>query len=342
MANLTLEKQLLNCRTFKEDWNLFYGITSKRRDKISCTNVENHDSFFNKNSETALTLFILGNVDGWKQIGALKTHPRRKDKQNDWNEEFFDKIRGSQDVFNNAPTSDVLWTNNRKWKEQIFECEDMHLQKSILLFEFGIPNKAFHSKDDRRFVDLSFLDISRRRGIWSRFDALLIIPSKQRFIFFEAKYKSDESKDTKKYPVSQIIRNLESAFLLTNNQDSLYNNWDFKYVFICPRRIYHDKLTLYSSSLEIDDIKKNISYHKEIIEKNYKSFINKNCYQNYYEFEKETPKRIYKIFWDELGNILQTKHPDFFQNYFNNLSKAGLVEHVENIKERFSIAGIKL
>ena len=196
----------------------------------------------------------------------------------------------------------------KKWKEENFECEDEDIQKSILLFEFEIMNAAFHSVQGKPFKELSFLDIRKsEKKKWSRFDAVLIVPNEKLFIFFEAKFNSDSTPTTKDYLfIDQIMRNLESAFLLTNHQDSLYKDWKFKYVVICPRKTYQDKLTQYCYIL--DSIKENISHYKEDITKKYKSSISKGCYQKYFElFEGDSPGRIFIIFGMNLGRDYMTK-----------------------------------
>jgi len=146
---------------------------------------------------------------------------------------------------------------------------------------------------------------------------------------------------TKDYPkINQIMRNLESAFLLTNHQDSRYNDWKFKYVLICPRKSSQGK----EYNAVLDSIEEYVSEYKEIIEKDYKSSINKGCYPNYFElFERQIHDCIYKIYWDELGKILHDKDKNFFSNYFNRLKEACLrEENIENIKERFRDVGINI
>jgi len=332
MTNLRLLKQLLNCNNLTDDRNLScYGITNKRSNVL--TNPKNgRNSFFNPRSETALTLFLLGNVDDWKQIGTLKTAPR--DKEDKWSKTFFDNIRVPQDNYDTLPSIDALWAHNKEWKEKTFVCRADDLQKSTLLFEFEMINSAFHSVRDRAFKELSFLNIKRK---WSKFDAVLIVPGEKLFVFFESKFTSDISQTTKNYTyINQIMRNLESAFLLTNHQDSRYKDWKFKYVMICPRKTIQYKLTYYTYVL--DAIEEHISLYKEIIEKEYKSSINKGCYSKYFElFTRQIPDCIYKIYWDDLGKVLKDKDKNFFRDYFNRLKEAGLEqEDIENIKKRFS------
>jgi len=217
MPDIKLLKLLLNYDNLSENWNYCYGITDDKRRATTIRQSSPRDYFFHKNSETAFTLFMLGNIDRWKQINTMYTLPRIDNK---WNEEFFRKIRNSENVYNTISKRNVLWT---QLIGNICKCDESHLKKSILLFEFEILNLAFHSIGNKPFKELSFLDINKRQK-WSQFDAILIIPSIKLFIFFEAKllgYKDNSSKYNSDKP-SQIFRNLESAYLLTNHEKSIY------------------------------------------------------------------------------------------------------------------------
>ncbi len=328
---MVLEK-LLNCDNLSPDWWRFYGLTQSKGDALLAKS--NHsDSFFNPKSETALTLFMLGNIDGWKQIGRLKIVPRNKDSR--WNRAFFDGIRESRNFFDKTPSKDILWGCHDDLAEG-------DLQRSILLFEFEILNSAFHSVGGKLFKDLSFLDISDMKK-WSRFDAVLILPTEKLFIFFESKFTSDLSQNTKKYSyVNQVIRNLEAAYLLTNHKNSLYKDWSFKYVLICPRKAHQYKLTCYSHVL--DAIEDHISIYKEVIENEYKSRINPASYPKYFEaFEREVPNCVSRIYWDELGEILKMRNQNFFIDYFERLEDAEFDEkNIDGVKQRFVDVGLNI
>ncbi|MDD2666153.1 MAG: hypothetical protein PHD13_07135 [Methanocellales archaeon] len=336
MTNLRTLKYLLNYNDLTDDWNLSYGITKNRSDALLTS--PKH-SFFNPLSETALTLFLLGNIDGWKQIGTLNIFPRDKDSK--WNKTFFDNIRSSINIFNNIPSRDNLWLYNREFKEKIFGSDEIDIHRSILLFEFEMMNSAFHPVQRKAFKDLSFVAIRNMRK-WSKFDAVLIVPNEKLFIFFESKLTSDISQNTKKYPyINQIMRNLESAFLLTNHRNSLYKDWKFRYVFICPRKIDQYRLTRYSWVL--NSIEKSISIFREIINNEYESSINKECYSEFELFARQIPSCIIKVYWDDIGNILESKDRKFFNNYLDRLEGAGLEEEkIENIKERFRKVGMNV
>jgi hypothetical protein len=332
MIDLQQLELLLNCPGICEDWNLSYGVTEPR--KKAFLDTKHRDSFFNPTSETALTLFMLGNIDGWKQIETLNTSPRTN---SGWNNVFFDMLRNNQSVFNISKSSG-LWRD--LFNEKI-RCDPVEFQKSILLFEFEIMNSAFHTINHKPFKELSFSKIKGKTG-WGQFDAVLIIPTEKLFIFFESKLTSDISKTTRGYPyINQLMRNLESMFLLTTHENSIYKNWNFKYVFICPRKSIHYKSTYYAYVLEF--ITEQLSMFKEILKN--ESQVNENNFETYFEsFEKDISNHIFTIYWDTFGKIIQKNNSSFFNTYFNNLCKSGFLQtnQIKSIRERFLIAGIEI
>lgn len=330
MHELDVLKKLLNCDNLGKDWYVRYGLTKTREEAL--TEFAKHsDSFFNPKSETALTLFILGNIDRWKQIKTLKKLPRDpSNRESSWGKAFFNGVRSTPESIYSASKDCGLWN---KLRREILDCEDTYLHEVILLFEFRIMNSAFHSIRDsqgrsRAFKELSFLNVCRNVG---QFDAVLIFPRRRSFIFFESKLSSDISIRTTHRETNQIIRNLESAFLLTHHPDSLYKGWDYKYVFLCPRQT---EVKLYSDVLGL--IKKEISIYQQKITSEYKCSINHRCYGLFEEFELGVSKRIFRIYWDEFGDTLKDSDPGFFQSYFDNLEE----EQIKGIKERFGRAGI--
>jgi len=331
MNNLEELKLLFKCENLSEDWYLSYGITRKRNDNLTRPDIEYQNSFYNPHSETALTLFMLGNIDYWKQIGRLNITPRMPNEDCDWDREFFDKIRNNQDIFNTISKTDIFWENILKEK---INNKNINFQKSILLFEFRIMNNAFHPHINGTYKKLSFTDIHKNQR-WSQFDAVLMIPCDKLFVFFESKLcgYDNPNKKTNNIP-HQIIRNLESAYLLTNHEDSLYDEWDFIYVFISPSKIkYSDK---YYSILDNAGI-----VYEEILEEMKKS----SSYYKYFEsFKNDISKHIIKKHWNDVGKVLKKNNPNFFNDYFNNLKNSGIIgeKQIENIRERFRIAEIEL
>ena len=346
MKKLEMLKCLLNCPDLTDEWHFSYCITRDRNDALTkeITKKRHNDSLLNPTSETALTLFFLGNMDAWKQIGTLRVLPRCFDlnrNKDPRNKDFFDMVRHSEEIYNISPSRKALWNNNRKWLKNIIICDEKEIQQSILLFEFEIMSKAFHSIKNQAFKELSFIDI-REKTKWYRFDAVIILPTRKTIVFFESKFTSDITPYTKGYPfLSQMMRGLESAFLLTHHQNSLYNGWKYKYVIICPRKIVNGKVMQYQQYLNAID--ESIFHYKADMRKNYER-ANKKIYQSYFGlFEELTPKSICSIYWDELGETLESEYPGFFSDYFDKLKKARLKkESIENIRSRFKTAGINV
>jgi len=334
MNNIEQLRPLLNCYNLTEDWNLSYGITRTKNDALTTIIDRPHrDSFYNpnpKSAETVLTLFILGNIDKWNQVEKLNILPRKKNENSNWNNSFFDKIQNNQNVFNNLKKK-ILWKDLLNDK---IKFNNINYQESILLFEFEIMNKAFHSVDNNVFKKLSFIDINEKTE-WSQFDAVLVIPNKKLFVFFEAKlkgYKDDFIKQhTDKPP--QIIRNLESAYLLTNHEKSVYKEWDFIYVFISPKDI-KDRKKYYSM---LDNVG---SEYEDILDEMQKS----SSFESYFlSFKNDISKHIIKKNWNEVGEVLKNENQNFFKNYFSNLENERSFgkEQIEIIRKRFEIAGIE-
>ncbi|MEA2052138.1 MAG: hypothetical protein U9O90_04860 [Euryarchaeota archaeon] len=314
-------------------WYLTYGLKDRRR---ALLNPSHNDGLTNPISETSLTLFVLGNIDGWEQIENLAVLPRVQ-SNSDWNGDFFDNIR-SRGTSNFHPKGKKV---NHLWDavllvDNLYEYSRSALDNSYLLFEFEILNSEFHSNPTGIFKKLSFFDISSKTK-WSRFDAVLILPTIKRFIFIESKFKSDTSENTSKYPIDQISRNLESAFLLTNHKDSLYLDWDFIYLFISP------SIKSQSGTKNYERI---INKFKEgdcnSIESPYNNANNSYRRDNneYFDtFCKNIGKHIVRIYWDQLGEILNDEQPNFFAKYFERLGKENN-EWKTMIEDKFREAGL--
>jgi hypothetical protein len=331
---------LLNCNKLTNNWNYPYGITESKS-KALILNSQHRDSFFNpkpESAETTLTLFMLGNIDKWKQNDLLHNQVPRNEKNSNWNKSFFDMMRGD-DLGQENVGVDPLWSELFKNNKMIHEID---FSKSWLLFEFQIMNKSFHSFNGARFENLSFLDLKKIDN-WGQFDAILIIPNTRQIIFFEAKLSSDISRSTKNYfYINQVIRNLESIFLLTNHKDSLYKEWDFKYVFICPEKVLRYKSTYYSYFL--NDVENHISIYEDILNNEYKENKNKQEYFDKFKdnFVENFKDYVILLNWGQLGEVLKKNNQNFFKDYFNKLKKSFNSGQVDCIKSRFSNAGIEI
>ncbi len=323
-------RTILDSPSLEEHWNRSYGLTDRRA--RSLIKGEKHaNSYYNRNSETALTFFLFGNLDGWKQMRNLDVKPR--DKNCVWREDFFSTMRENGKIYRYAPGSH-RWSNFLSYDKK-------SLDRSILLFEFEITNKAFNAHKGGTFKEHSFLDTSGLKT-WSRFDAVLIIPEERKFEFFECKLDEDISRSVKRYPmVDQLIRALESAFLLTNHEKSPYRDWDFHMNFICPRVINQYGLTYYDRFIEnIGDF---LVRYNDILNHEYADSIDPKIYPEYFgPFIKEVRDRLSLRYWDELADAILKDEEDFFNSYFESLKDIGIEEiYRRNIESRFRRADIK-
>ncbi len=329
---LDIHRTLMGTDVLKNDWNLCYGLTQNRKESL-LKERDHKNSFFNLNSENSLTLFIFGNLDDWIQVDDLKTKPR--DGRSRWTQDFFDNIRAGYELYNNDNGKKKLFEN---LLEKSTDLADIDSRNSVLLFEFGIMNSAFHGGDP--FRKLSFLDLSGMNR-WVKFDAVLILPFEKMFVFFESKLDSDISRSTKKYPkINQIIKGLESAFLLTNHEDSLYDGWDFRYILNCPRVINEYDLTYYNYINKYTG--KNLVKYNDLINKEYPCRINESCYPQYFGgFVKEVRDKISMIYWDDLAEILCEEKEDFFVKYLDEIEdEIDGRRKYKAIKNRFKSANI--
>ncbi len=325
---------LLNSDKLETDWNLYYGLTDNR--SKSLLNKKDHkNSFYNSNSENSLTLFVFGNLDDWSQNGNLKLKPR--DDRSRWSKNFFDSLRSGEKLYKGSKNSKNLL---KKSIESNLDLTGLDMTDSVLLFEFSVMNSSFHGGET--FRKLSFLDL-KYTNRWVKFDAVLILPSEKLFIFIESKMESDISTSTARYPkVNQIIKGLESAYLLTNHKDSLYEGWDFRYVITCPRVINEYNMTYYNYITKY--IGKNLVEYNDLINKEYPEDINESCYPKYFGgFLKEVRDKISMVYWDEITKYLFDQDDNFFMNYLKRVEKnLDEKEKFKAIKTRFKRANLKL
>jgi hypothetical protein len=83
LTEIDRERLLLDCDTLPSYWHFAYGITDDRR-KALLQKASHPDSFFKPTSETAMTVFMLGKLEGWEQstlINDVETGntPRKRD-----------------------------------------------------------------------------------------------------------------------------------------------------------------------------------------------------------------------------------------------------------------------
>lgn len=284
---------LLDATSLPTQWHLSYGITEPRKDALLDDN-RHADSLFNLNSETALTLFTLGRLDRWVQAGALQTAPRT---DNGWNRTLFDNLRN--DVSNVVPGQRPLVTPMRRFLAGILGLEPQSLGDAVLMFEFEARNRAFQGGST--FDTLSFLNIAQK---WSAFDAVVMVPGICRFVFIESKLGADISRKTKHFPlINQAIRNLESAFFLCNHPDSLYHEWDYRYLVLCPAKEYRYRTTYYSCFFH--DIHAHLSLHEEALRNEYGTQVSQERLDQFMAtYRRSIPERVVVRHWGQLWELI--------------------------------------
>jgi hypothetical protein len=283
---------LLDTPTLPDQWHLSYGITEDR--KTALTEDNGRYSLLNPNSETALTLFLLGRLDRWVQCRALHTHPRN---DTGWNRTLFQNFRNS--ASNVVDAHRPLRTPLRGFLAEQLDFQAEALDDAVLVFEFEARNRAFDG--DTAFDTLSFLNIKQK---WSLFDAAMIVPAVKRFVFFESKLGADIGRRTTHFKyVSQVMRNLESAFFLCHHPASVYRGWDFKYVVICPRKEYQYRLAYYACLFS--DVALHLNLFRDILTTEYASQVSQDRLDRFYdEFQQMVPERVAVRHWDQFWSLL--------------------------------------
>lgn len=320
------------------NWHLAYGISSDRERTLLAAYPE-RNSFKHPDSETALTVFMFGNMDGWKQLGSAQC-PRNQ--KGDWNRLFFDALRsmdGSPEFRQVA-----RWS---RLEHGLFQDATLNWPKAVLMFEFEIMNSKFHSVQGEPFKHLSFLDIGKNTK-WGAFDAFMVVPSRDQtgqrkgvLIGFEAKLKSDISRHTKTFPyVNQVMRNLEAGYWLTHEPDSLYRNWEFHYVFVCPRLEFEKKTTLYSWMLFDANAKEQAAaMYREVLQHHARN-VDPQHFQSFCQMVRD---RATVLHWDQLAVALRQDNESFWRVYLDKLrEQTECAEVLGATLQRLKSAGIPL
>lgn len=350
-SDLDLLRAFLACGGLPHNWYDSYGVRKARSDALTRRSTRkagySSDSFINPNSETALTLFVLGNTDGWRQVNAFGQSPRVAGK--DWNYTFFaDLLAGS---LGGRDAGNALWRHHAG-EGTLFRDDMVEWNDLIVLFEVEVAGKAFHQRTvkEDKFTDLSFLKVDDLKK-WSKFDAVLIDPINKCLYFIEAKLRSDSSTGTKKYPhVNQIVRSLEAAFWLTTHPDSKYHGWRFRYVFVSPRLIHDYKLRYYAFALDAVDAMLG-NYHR-LLREVYGDDLRLDpptFEQRFTEFREKAREAVRVVHWDAFGKVFLGHRPQVWDGYFDRIR--GLYSQVRPdgnpdkiigyIKKRLRVAGIE-
>lgn len=225
-TDIECERLLLACETLPENWNVAYGITDSRR-RAFLSESGHSDSFFKPNSETAMTVFMLGRLGQWEQarmVNDIQSGATPRNKDGSWSSAFFKRF--ASPWTSTSPRNSAL----SRFMAERLALEPNGMADSILLFEVRTFNNAFNGGMTIR--NPSFLVVEKK---WSRFDALVICPIARILLFIESKVESDGTHGASGYETPQPIRNVETAFFLTTLPDSQYFGWDFRYMLLCPK-----------------------------------------------------------------------------------------------------------
>jgi hypothetical protein len=337
---MMIEVVLNTQRSLSASWFHDYGLTSTRSRKLLAPHPD-RNSFEHHESETALTLFMLGNLDGWKQVGHFRETGPRSQKGN-WSQRFFSTACG--------PVGVSAYQVPGAWpilSHGVFRDTSLDWFRSILVFEFEVMNSEFHTVNGKAFKSLSFLNIHGNKK-WGAFDAFMVVPSacpterqKGVLIGFEAKLASDISRRTGGFPyVNQVMRNLEAGYWLTHHADSLYRNWRFQYVFLCPRQDFELKAAMYGWMLAdetsrlkaADSYWRVLAYHGAVVDPGH-----------FEAFRKMVRDSVTVLHWDQAADVLRRAKATFFNDYFQALGNHQKLDVVAaKTRRRFERAGIEI
>ena len=335
-TDIECERLLLDCETLPENWNGAYGITDQRRQAF-LSDARHSDSFYKANSETAMTVFMLGRLGQWEQARLLNdiqpgATPRNKDGS--WSSAFFEQFR-------NTPRASASPRNSALggFMAERTGIEPNRMANLFLLFEVGTFNNAFNGGKTIR--NPSFLDV---KGEWSRFDAIVICPIARILLFIESKVESDGTRGASGHEIPQQIRNVETAFFLTTLPDSLYSGWDFRYILLCPKATakLDKECERFFADRHVSDLEKYDRYLSDVANAKKVHAGRVDYREQWQEFRGTLSKRLAIVYWSEMMDALCKSGFDR-KNYLHRLSS--IDRHDQTIvaatKTRWDAAGIE-
>lgn len=322
-----LLQAVLACPHLAGGWSDYYGISSAKCNALTAPSTRkagySADSFDNPNSETALSLFLLGNVDGWKQLNAIVETPRVGGVS--WNPKFFELLT--------APTPIAPFPGQPRWSDgalsaPLFESDEVDFERLILLFEVEAGGKVFRQATDEGQEDirLSFLNLAGLKK-WVRFDAVLIDPTHRRFYLAEAKLGYDLSLDMEKYTlVNQAVRGLEAGYWLTHDAASKYRGWEFRFVLLCPRPLWEYRLRLYAHVLRSPDtVTAMLGDYRRLLTERYPAAMRLTGAQfdaEFDQFVRVASNAVRVVHWDTLAAAVAPAGSAFWSGYFRQVEAA--------------------
>ncbi len=324
---------LLNSEQLSQSWHLNYGISKDRVSSLT-SKPQDKNSFLNPKSETATTLFILGNMGQWIQVNRSGEPPRNS---RGWNPAFFESICRR---YANSHTSLNVKTPLRSWIANLLNISVEATDDGVLLFECEMRNSALSVGND--LCPISFLETAQQS--WCLQDAIVLLPKIKCLVVIESKLCSDLSRSTSEFPlISQAIRGWESAFLLTRGRESFFHGWDFKSILLCPRKSFEYQGTYYSFVFR--DPTNHVAQYKNILENEYSHKMNRELFDNYFEeFQASVSTSTYVVFWDDLARQISLDE-NWIDSYLSQVQEVcrrdgnAIYNAAAN---RFRLAGIEI
>jgi len=338
---LATSRLLLSCPNLAPDWHLDYGVTAARAAALLDASVH-ADSLRNPGSETALTLFGLGNLDGWSQAGYFNPSPRDElSPSQAWSRPFFEQVREGDVRFDRRPEFTTAWWDS-PFQEALQKAGADTPTNTVLLFEFEIMNANFHTTGGQAFKSLSFFNLRTKREC-CQYDAVLLLPALRRFVFIEAKLGSDLSDGSPATPCrDQVIRGLEAAYFLTRAKNSLYLGWDFSYVLLCPPASASTEARKYARYQDPEGVglKEALAEYKELLRSTGAPAVLPERLPVWLDFWRTVRKRFTYITWPEVFEACDRSTPGILPSYLNRLRDAGCTTEAECVVNRLATAGV--
>jgi hypothetical protein len=171
--------------------------------------------------------------------------------------------------------------------------DEAHFTNAVLLFELK-ANGNYALSTTNSAIDVQDITFCRQFKDGTKFDAVLAMTDVKRLICIEAKLNAQQGK-------SQIIRGLEAAFFLTKVKRSMFEGWDYSYLFL------HPPGKQYENDYEfVSDPNRALAKYGDELSKGAKE-ANDNFREGdrWQEFVSSVPSRVYEREWPILLQALE-------------------------------------
>jgi hypothetical protein len=335
LTNIRCEKLILDTQALPPNWNAAYGITQRRKNAL-LSDASNPNSFFNPTSETAMTVFMLGKLEGWGQAQLAHNHrpgctPRNLDDGLDT--EFFQRFAGPW--ISSSPRENGLGV----FLAKRLSLNPTAMADPFLLFEVSTSSDAFNG--GKTITNASFLVVD---GESSCFNAITILPAARTLVFFDSKVEADGTHGASGHDLAQPLQHLETAFFLTTLPESQYCGWDFRYVLLCPRNAAKASKDCERFFLDGNDSQLNeydLHLSNPATSKSISS--NRTAYRPQWDVLRGKLKQhLEVIYWDDImAELISLGFAP--QNYLQNLAAIDRHDNklVRATKRRWAVTGIE-